>query len=329
MNKLVSLKLQLAEAAKYIRTGSPSHQRLAVILLDNFIELQLTSQFKEKLMYDSLLPISIRKYSTKKQRNISKYHEKLLEACVNEQIITYEQSVLLSFCHDVRNKNYHHGKDDSLLTKVSVKLLYDLIFEYQPKWQAGFYIILNSDQQEEDPFPIAGENGTFLSYANRWNFFLQEYFLCRDLETIRISTLLSNFLKAKLYAIQDAIKFLEVEEFPKFFPQSNWDLNRLLFHYAFKRYHKQNIETAQENSDKLATQSKIQELVESYRKTWSFKKVGRIDTLLKKAESICLLETYESVREFLKYKEEILTIYHATTDAAADLSEIIDSQSDY
>jgi hypothetical protein len=326
MNKSVSLKLQLAEAAKYIRTESPSHQRLAIILLDNFIELQLSSKLDEKLIYDSILPIAERKYNTKRLKSISRFHKELVEACVEEQIITSKESSLLTFCHEIRNKHYHHGKDDSVLTQVSVKFLYDIILKYQPKWQAGFSIIMSSDKQEEDPFPVGAETGVFMSYPDRWQMFLQEYFICKNMESINVSALLSDFLVERMYKTQDAINFIESEGFPDLFPQKDWNFKKLLFHYSLMRDQKHSIALAKENTDKLAYNSQIKKIIEKYRETWMYKRVGRVETLLRWSKSISSMGPYTAFNKFLTYRDEVMTFYHATTDAAGDLSEILDAQ---
>lgn len=48
MKKSVLLKIQLAEAAKYAIKEELPYKRLAVIMLDNFMELQLSSVIQNK-----------------------------------------------------------------------------------------------------------------------------------------------------------------------------------------------------------------------------------------------------------------------------------------
>lgn len=325
MNKFISLKQQLAEAAKYIQSGSPTQQRLAVILLDNFVELQLTAQIRAKQIYDTILPISERKYTTKAKKAIFSNYDKLLDSCVKEEIITKQQSVLLTFCHEVRNINYHKGGDEDILTKVAVMILYDVIMEYQPKWQHGFQISVYTTNEEKDPFVIESEKREFMSHKDCWQSFLNKYFFWDGLKSTTISQLISDFLLSKLYSTRDAIAFIEEEDYSSHFYQRDWNLNQILFHYAFKREYEESIEESHEQGDSSIIEAKIKE----FSSQWSVKKVERVDALIRLAHSIAKLPFYEGFEKFKSCRREILMIYHAATDAAADLSAAIESESDY
>jgi len=62
MEKVVLLKTQLVEAARLGRSDDFRMQRLAVILLDNFVEIQLSSLIKEKFRWDSAFTFQEKKY---------------------------------------------------------------------------------------------------------------------------------------------------------------------------------------------------------------------------------------------------------------------------
>lgn len=48
---------------------------------------------------------------------------------------------MIGFCHDIRNRLYHKGDDDSLLIKVALSTLYEIILNRQPQWGGGTDII--------------------------------------------------------------------------------------------------------------------------------------------------------------------------------------------
>lgn len=113
---LVSLK----EADKYARSQNPHHHRLAVILLDNIIELQLRRKSEKTLAWDRTTWYSgVRRYDRKQRKKVSRDHGELLDLAVAESIISADESKLLDFAHRIRNRAYHDGESED---KVDLRI---------------------------------------------------------------------------------------------------------------------------------------------------------------------------------------------------------------
>lgn len=130
MEKTIPLKTQLAEAAVFARSYRHAHNRLAVILLDNFLELQLSGMMKQLFHLDRSWYRPYKKHTSAQRNKILRHYNELLRASVRENIISEENKRILSFCHNIRNNLYHQGDEDKLLTQVAVVLLHDVILVY-------------------------------------------------------------------------------------------------------------------------------------------------------------------------------------------------------
>lgn len=136
MEKVVLLKTQLAEAATFARSKRFGHKRLAVILLDNFIEIQLSALMQKNFLWDEGL-FSPKKYTLERKTKVLNHYDELLKVCVKEQIITSDELRLLSYCHEIRNNLYHKGEEEKVLTQAAITILYHIIIKYQPHWKSA------------------------------------------------------------------------------------------------------------------------------------------------------------------------------------------------
>ena len=177
MEKVVLLKTQLVEAARLGRSDDFRMQRLAVILLDNFVEIQLSSLIKEKFRWDSAFTFQEKKYKQRERRKVLNYYDELLKTCVKENIIDEQEFFLLSFCHDVRNNLYHKIDEEKLLVSVALRILQKLITNKQPDWKsARGFTSYSSDSY--DPFAKTNEKGWRMNGNSQedWKYFLKKYF---------------------------------------------------------------------------------------------------------------------------------------------------------
>lgn len=107
---------------------------------------------------------------------------------------------------------YHHAKEEMLLMKVALYLLYEIIVKKQPKWKndtlgTGFY------SDDKDPFyekaglPIIGYNT-----EEMWEDFLEKHFSFFQKEDVPVQTLLSKSLQNKIDEIRDYfVDFIDQE----------------------------------------------------------------------------------------------------------------------
>src|SRR4051794_8386983 len=75
--------LTLKEADTFARSRNPHHHRLAIVLLDNIIELQLRRKAETAFAFDRTNWFSgVRKHGSKQRKNVSRFHAPLLALAV-------------------------------------------------------------------------------------------------------------------------------------------------------------------------------------------------------------------------------------------------------
>jgi hypothetical protein len=133
---LVTLK----EADTFARSQNPHHHRLALLLLDNIIELQLRRKSDTAFAYADMTWFSgPRKHSGKQRKKVSRNHADLLALAVAEKWITEDESNLLALAHRIRNRAYHEGdSEDKVDLQIGITLLYRLIRRHFPVWRNGW-----------------------------------------------------------------------------------------------------------------------------------------------------------------------------------------------
>lgn len=137
MNVLNEVFLQIREANRFASL-EPQLRKLAVVLLDNLIEVQLRRRTISKLNFDRTTWYSgVRQYDQKRRFRISRFHDQLLAFAVEQNEISTEERVLLQYGHRVRNAYYHDGGYDELDSEIAILLFYRIIREHFPSWKTG------------------------------------------------------------------------------------------------------------------------------------------------------------------------------------------------
>lgn len=324
MEKVVLLKTQLVEAARLGRSDDFRMQRLAVILLDNFVEIQISSLIKEKFRWDSAFTFQEKKYKQRERRKVLNYYDELLKTCVKENIIEEQELFLLSFCHDVRNNLYHKIDEEKLLVSVALRILQELITKKQPDWKsARGFTSYSSDSY--DPFAKTKEKGWRMNGNSKedWEYFLKKYFDFIDKRKSTSSSLLSKNLIEKIKDSRSNYKFA-ITEFDIFFPYAkNWEFNDYLLYYSFKNLNHEAIEEIKELDDKDEKKSAYQKLYKDYKEKWRYKKYDRLKKIEEKAKEMAKLDTYKSLEKYISLRTEVNMIHEALMSAASDLDGAI------
>jgi len=180
MEKIILLKTQLVEASKLCKSNHFRYRRMAVILLDNFIEIQLNSSIKSIFKYDGIFKFQEKKYTENNRKYILKNYDKLLDASYKEGFISKQEQYKLTFCHEIRNKLYHLLKEDSLLVEIALTILIDIIKVKQPLWKNAEDGVVY--EGATDPFTKYGKNDYAIPSTNseqEWCYFLNFYFPCK------------------------------------------------------------------------------------------------------------------------------------------------------
>jgi hypothetical protein len=141
METMNQILLQLREADRHACARNPHYRRLAVVLLDNLVELQLNRKAETEFLFDDTTWYrGVRKFNQKKRREVKRRHPALLAFAKERNWINENEVLLLGFAHEVRNGFYHRGEDDDTDAETAIRLLYNLVKDKFPKWKTGYCI---------------------------------------------------------------------------------------------------------------------------------------------------------------------------------------------
>jgi hypothetical protein len=324
VEKVILLKTQLAEAAKLGKSEDFRFQRLAVILLDNFIEIQLTGLIQEKFSWDGIFIYQEKKYKQKQRQKILKNYDELLKTSLNENFINRNERFLLAFCHDVRNNLYHRIREEELLVNVALRILHEVIYNRQPGWK-NTKPFTSYTSKTIDPF-LTSQNKKFLLGGNSdvdWKDFLNKYFNFIDKRKPNASKLLSYNMLYKISNIRSNFKFLK-KEFPIFHPfATNWDFNKYLLYYSFEILNHEELEEIKEITSKSLRDLEFEKAYINYSKSWRYKSYHRLKEIELKAKELSSLEIHESLEKYISLRSELNMIFESIKKAASDLDQAI------
>ncbi|MFP8892173.1 hypothetical protein [Chryseobacterium sp. EZn1] len=325
MEKVILLKTQLAEAARFGKSKEFRYQRLAGIFLDNFVEIQLNSIAKQKFLLDTeLSKFQEKKYTEKYRRRVLNHYDELLKFAVSEGIINEQEKYLLAFCHDVRNNLYHSIKEEKLFVAISIKVLKDIITKKQPHWKNTSRFTAHTGTII-DPYKY---KNLMSNSPEDWTKFLNQYFDFIDKRTLKPSNLLRKFILEKMRAARNNYKFLK-NEFADYFPYAeNWGFNEYIYYYYFKTLHAEKLREINEIEDKKEKDNSRKSLEEEYKNTWKKKKLSRIEAIEKKAKSMSNSDISKSLEIYTSLRDEINLISQGLENAASDLYAQIDLEAE-
>lgn len=325
MKKLIILKTQLAEAAKFARSKRHAHKRIAVILLDNFIEIQLSAMMKNVFRVDGYWNRSIKKYTPHERKKIQKYHQELLTACVKENIISVEDKVIISFCHDIRNNLYHQGDEDTLLTKVALIFIHEIVLRYQLGWKNGqLGFILRKD--DIDPYASKGTSPINANSDKEWRYFLKKYINWIDKEEKSPQQMLSEYLLNKLNESQEWFNYIESEHGNHFLSMQGWEFNDYLVHYSFYILEKEKIELLQSITNSEEKANAFKNLYKAYQKNWKPIKKPRIEILARESYRLTNLSQARCIEKYLDLRQEVLLINTTLKSAVEVIDQLVEEQ---
>ena len=148
MKNINQILVTITEANRLATAKNPHHQRLALLLLDNVIEIQLRRRSEMAMMFDETTWYSgVRMYDRKRRKKVARFHGELLGLAVEEGFITAQDQQLLSYGHRLRNHLYHEGREeDDTDLELGICLLFRFIANYFPDWRgAGMLMMIPSE----------------------------------------------------------------------------------------------------------------------------------------------------------------------------------------
>lgn len=324
MERVILLKTQLAEAGKLTVSADFAKQRLAVILLDNFIEIQLSELMKKQFSIDDWYTSRPPKYNHIARKKILYNYDDLLKACISENIIKQEERNTLNFCHDVRNNLYHQAKEEPLLTTIALRFLSDTILKYQPEWRSG-RDFMSYNMDTKDPYLTNSDikPGTGANSKEEWTAFLKKHFNLTE-NSKGIAELITEHLLMKVGTAKDYYQFLLGEQ--DNFSSDNWELNEYLMFYSFYHINEFELKRLKEDSEANSYSDGHREMIIAYRKNWRYVKPTRLDTLESNFKRITKLPAHVALSKFISFRNEINMIFEALNKAASALDTEIEAQ---
>lgn len=139
MDKINQTLLTIIEANRLATASNPHAHRMALIQLDNLIEIQLRRKSESEFGFDQTNWITgVRKHNKKKRRQVKRFHAPLLKLATEKSWITADDAKILTFAHRLRNRTYHEGiSDDPLELEIGLTLLFRFVVQYFPKWRCS------------------------------------------------------------------------------------------------------------------------------------------------------------------------------------------------
>lgn len=138
MEILNQILVQLAEADRFAGAANPHCRRLAIVLLDNIVELQLRRKSETEFLFDRTTWYSgPRKHSHQTRRAIFRWHKELVAFAERYGWLDSREARVLSYAHRIRNEAYHEGGFNALDGELAVRMLYALIKRRFPEWRTA------------------------------------------------------------------------------------------------------------------------------------------------------------------------------------------------
>ncbi len=327
MENIYKVKTQLEEAARFANSSILGHDRLAVILMDNLVEIQLGRQMHFRFRTEFLNDYKVLKYPLDKRQEILGKHDRLLKACFEEGIITSHERAMISFCHDIRNRVYHKGDDHSLLIRIALSTLYEIILNRQPEWRGGTDIIGVPISMDGTPIDMEhpftkhrkkelGSKAYETGSKEDWLDFVQHNFKSLNKDQSP-SKLLSEFIVGGVEHLKSALKFATERTKKKL------SFDEVLLNYSFKIKHKDELQRLREMQDKKKAKTEVNQLFKVYKQNYRPISEKRIDSFKKIGEELPNLPSGEALEKYMSIRTDFFLVIDSFVLAAQESHKAI------
>ena len=210
--------IQLNEATLLANSGNPHKKRLAVILLDNMIEVQLRRKIDNTFSWDRTTWYGgSRKFTRLERQKATRGFKELLKFAVDSKWISNDERDALTFSHRVRNLLYHTGKDDSSYeqqlrkhVEIALCILYSFISHRFLEWgtctsvhegcpfppQPGYEIVQFGSHKSSDSWVAVLPSILDYHYDNSIPVLVSEYLYTSISDTINQISYIEEYLNS-------------------------------------------------------------------------------------------------------------------------------------
>jgi hypothetical protein len=146
MKDLNHILIQFSRAITCANSKYPQDKAIAVILLDNLIELQLYKRAESAFMRDRATWYGgSRTISKRERQNIigekGKY-ERLLKFSKDSSLFSDEEQEIIKFAHEIRNAVYHRAEDDEIKIDIALLLYFSFLKRKLKIWGSPNRLIM-------------------------------------------------------------------------------------------------------------------------------------------------------------------------------------------
>lgn len=355
MNTANQIILTLREADTLVCSRNPHHHRMAIVLLDNIIELQLRRKSEWTFAMDRTnWAMGVRKHDRKQRKNVSRNHADLLALSVTEKWLTEDESKSLAFAHRIRNRAYHEGDaEDEVDLQIGITLLYRIIRYRFPDWRGGMIwqefphlgplpiVDAATDSSGNAPLTFGTDDENCSSYLSddSWAEFLRTCLNYDDTRDIR--PLIKKRIENLVDDVQDSLGYLTEDEKQNFVPVLAHRFAPISHVFCCcPKVSKSRIDAVGAMNIYMAVLEKEEELLdiadEAKRDEAFHKLVGQhpyrsdmlatldLDTYRVIAETVTERPEGEGIAEFLEIEKQLKKIGRAARECAGDLGVHID-----
>ncbi len=210
--------IQLNIAIELANSKLPQERGLAVVLIDNIIEVQLYKKVVSTFDFDQTTWYGGKRYFDKQKREKAlKLYTELLRVAKECHIITDQQLQVLKYAHEIRNTIYHTDNSNEQSIDLALALYYSVIIQNRAILKAtGIIAFTNLSGYEKIDFGQGLDQGNSV-FLDHENYFTRahDYLLSKLTIEKKFSHLATQYLAKQLSDLENQIAFI-TEESKKF-----------------------------------------------------------------------------------------------------------------
>lgn len=213
MIELNRILIQTNEAVEYANSGLTNKKRLAIILLDNLIEIQVLKKVENTFLGDETNWYSgMRSFSQKERKAATHYLEGMLKFSKKHKFISEQEFSLLTFAHNIRNEVYHKGESDDYLLDIAIIIYISFIDDKIRDWQGSTGIVILADKVDYKQINF-GQGIDEVSILRRGEKYFEEAlsFILSKYQPVSksIQQLISENIENQINEIKESLKYLD------------------------------------------------------------------------------------------------------------------------
>lgn len=330
MRYIMPIVEQLDRAARELATDHPINNRLALILIDNAVELILHRRCRDHLMHEKTAVRIGRARLTPKQRQMARgsfLDGKLIALRVLGDITEPERR-FIAICHDYRSELYHVGLGHQDVVRAMAGRYFELCCDLFARLKPS-YVSWGSNEQmsslgQKYLEQLLGKDRSSFAFVEVDK--VAPLVLAKLPQTPPLPSTLADAAQNAIDRVRDAFQFIVDENPGRMNAQEV--LQHIQFYYDLsRRAEREGIEGSALDQEHRRRWS---ELYREMRKSWkaTFRRLPhenwrrRAKTIAGQADALAALDRYQALRNDMAYLEDVIT--EAATDLDAEIQFQID-----